>query len=415
MYNMGFGDCFLLSFTYPRKAKKRHLLIDFGSTSKPVGKKTLSTAEIADDIALESGGKLHGIVATHRHRDHMSGFTTNEKGDGPGDVIRKLAPNVVVQPWTEAPDAPRDATAPRPSSETAFTNGLLSAHAVAEALFHEATTSKRLSARAAKQIAFIGEDNIKNKSAIENLATMAPNEYLHAGMRARGLERAFPGVGFDVLGPATPEQHPDIVKQRATNASEYWFQQARASAATREGGLGFAVAKGGAPPRLRWIMRQMDGARSQQLLGIVRALDSAMNNTSLILLMKVGGTRLLFPGDAQGESWAYVLHGKSAKAAKMRDELAQVNVYKVGHHGSLNATPKTLWNGFKNRSGKALVTAMSTKAGVHGESENTKVPRTTLVKALREESTLSATITKDGKSVNEPYVDIEIDLGRGAK
>lgn len=131
--------------------------------------------------------------------------------------------------------------------------------------------------------------------------------------------------------------------------------------------------------------------------------------------MKVGGTRLLFPGDAQGESWAYVLHGKSAKAAKMRDELAQVNVYKVGHHGSLNATPKTLWNGFKNKAGKALVTAMSTKAGVHGESENTKVPRTTLVKALREESTLSATITKDGKSVNEPYVDIEIAFGSGGE
>jgi hypothetical protein len=30
VYNVGFGDCFLLTFHYP--ARDRHLLIDFGST-----------------------------------------------------------------------------------------------------------------------------------------------------------------------------------------------------------------------------------------------------------------------------------------------------------------------------------------------------------------------------------------------
>ena len=32
-YQVGFGDCFLLSFIY--KTVERHVLIDFGSTGKP--------------------------------------------------------------------------------------------------------------------------------------------------------------------------------------------------------------------------------------------------------------------------------------------------------------------------------------------------------------------------------------------
>jgi hypothetical protein len=67
-------------------------------------------------------------------------------------------------------------------------------------------------------------------------------------------------------------------------------------------------------------------------------------------------------------------------------------VYKVGHHGSLNATPKTLWKGFANKGGarKAgrLVSVLSTKGGVHGETEKTAVPRSTLVTALKTNSTL---------------------------
>ena len=37
MYNVGFGDCFLLTFRYPAAAKipERHMLIDFGSSAAP--------------------------------------------------------------------------------------------------------------------------------------------------------------------------------------------------------------------------------------------------------------------------------------------------------------------------------------------------------------------------------------------
>ena len=38
-------------------------------------------------------GKLTGIVATHRHKDHISGFDPQSNGKGPGAVIRGLNPD----------------------------------------------------------------------------------------------------------------------------------------------------------------------------------------------------------------------------------------------------------------------------------------------------------------------------------
>jgi len=128
---------------------------------------------------------------------------------------------------------------------------------------------------------------------------------------------------------------------------------------------------------------------SEQLLEIVTALDSQMNNTSLILLFEVGKKKLLFPGDAQVENWGYAL-GDAPDAKATKALLADVDVYKVGHHGSRNATPKQLfWEGLKKRGpreGERLVTFLSTMPGKHPG-----VPRPSLVDALDQETDLFTT------------------------
>jgi hypothetical protein len=65
------------------------------------------------------------------------------------------------------------------------------------------------------------------------------------------------------------------------------------------------------------------------------ALDNALNNTSLMLMFEVGDQFLLFPGDSQWGTWNLALTTDWS-----RDLLARTTFYKIGHHGSHNATPR---------------------------------------------------------------------------
>jgi hypothetical protein len=152
------------------------------------------------------------------------------------------------------------------------------------------------------------------------------------------------------------------------------------------------------PTHNRWFIRQLRALRGDQMLRMVRILDKCLNNTSVILLLEIGGKKLLFPGDAQIENWEYALHlDKDANLKMLKD----VCFYKVGHHGSRNATPKTLWNNFgtKNPDPKKrgrLQTMVSTMKGKHGSKEShTEVPRSTLVTELMNQSDYVTTEESD--------------------
>jgi glyoxylase-like metal-dependent hydrolase (beta-lactamase superfamily II) len=79
-YDVGFGDCFLLSFRYA--TRERHVLIDFGSFPKPKRKSAGNMVAIAEHIRATCKGRLDAVVATHRHADHISGFATKKNGGG---------------------------------------------------------------------------------------------------------------------------------------------------------------------------------------------------------------------------------------------------------------------------------------------------------------------------------------------
>ena len=75
---------------------------------------------------------------------------------------------------------------------------------------------------------------------------------------------------------------------------------------------------------------------------------------------------------------------------------ADVDLYKVGHHGSLNATPKSLWKGFNKRGNFSkkdrMTSVLSTMAGKHGsEEKRTEVPRKTLVDELKHDTHFHST------------------------
>jgi hypothetical protein len=71
------------------------------------------------------------------------------------------------------------------------------------------------------------------------------------------------------------------------------------------------------------------------LLAAASVLEQSVNNTSLFFVLDVRGVRFLFPGDAQHGAWEHVRSNPAAKKL-----ISSVDFYKVGHHGSHNATPK---------------------------------------------------------------------------
>jgi ribonuclease BN (tRNA processing enzyme) len=412
-YQVGFGDCFLVSFNYGEDGKppSRHVLIDFGSTSLPK-QGGFSLESVAKDIKEQTAGKLTAVVATHRHRDHISGF-----GGNTGRLIADLHPDVVLQPWTEHPLAQPDATSPPAALAGAkgFVGALAAMHDVARFSLQE-IAALRAPKTVKDQIAFLGEDNLANLDAVKTLMGMSGQHvYAYYGSKS-GLEKVLPGVKVHVLGPPTLKQSRAIERQRDEDKDEFWHLQAKASRRAASAGKPLfpraaRVTGSVLPVETRWFLPRVEAVRGDQLLEIVRILDMQMNNTSVILLFEVGTKKLLFPGDAQLENWMYAM--KEAKeASAVRKLLSDVDVYKVGHHGSLNATPKTLWNLFRKKNtdeqGKGrLQTIVSTMTGKHGSVDRgTEVPRSKLVQALKTESTFATTQSLTNRSV--PYLRLEI-------
>lgn len=407
-YQVGFGDCFLLRFTYDNGAR-RHLLIDFGTTSLPDGVPRTRMTDVARHIAQEcsaqAGDRLDVVVASHRHADHISGFATTAAGDGPGDIIRALDPRVVVQPWTEDPDAPTDSLGPALAVGEGRVRNRLAAldamHESAEKIVEMLAAGRlnHLPERIRDRLGFIGEDNVKNLSAVRNLVSMGRKRvYAYHGCDA-GLARTLPGVRTHVLGPPTLAQTETIRKQRSSDPDQFWQLVPKRLAAIAEGKAGDAPSLFPDFPfrrasklltEQRWLAERIDEANGEELLGIVLALDKQMNNTSLILLFQAGSKTLLFPGDAQIENWEYALQSPFAPL------LDTVDLYKVGHHGSRNATPMDMWNRFAKRGGAQkpdrMTSVMSTLPGKHGHLDRkTEVPRESLVDALSRDTDFHST------------------------
>lgn len=446
MYQVGFGDCFVLTFKYAAPLDDgrdvRHVLIDFGSTS-PAGQ-TKDLVPVATAIHEQTKGEIDVVVVSHRHKDHLSGFGTKE---GPLLGMQPGFPKLVVRSWTEHPTLDRAAKGPAavaarkdagPMNEAVgrksaqFVDSLRAAETFAVDL--RTKVQKAASNSLPAELKQLVDDQISNKAAVDRLAAWADNgkgEYLNYGMTSR-IESMVPGIGVRVMGPPTVNQHPQVAKQKSRDPDEFWMIYAgvlknlsakdlvlrdvdpddpgggaptgaaeadeaepavaanQAMTAAIHDAPAASPIKGQQPDPgpVKWLTDRLGRQQVNSLLRIVRVLDDVLNNTSVILLIDVPCAgpeplRLLFGGDAQIENWEYALKD-ATDADKNCDLLRKVDVYKVGHHGSRNATPRTLFNlwqepATKNRPMTAL---MSTKFGVHGKTEATKVPRKTLVAAL---------------------------------
>jgi glyoxylase-like metal-dependent hydrolase (beta-lactamase superfamily II) len=315
MYRVGFGDCFLLSLP-----GDRHVLVDCGVHSRGnIG--TLD--DVVADIARVTRRRLAAIVVSHAHEDHIAGFLRAEA------EFRSFTIGAIWLPWTENPD---DALARALGRRHAALYETLVAYLAARpgAREAEAVLANAAAARG------------RNARALDNLragfGTGARVRYLERGDRLDDAE-GIAGLSVRFLGP--PRDEAFLRKLNPPKAERYlrlgvdgtpsWVDvlEPFGPAASSGGDHGGPVLSEGQRRALREAVELSPDA-------LAFALDQALNNTSLVCLFSYRGRSLLFPGDAQYGSWKGWLDDDN-----VAELLRGVSFYKVAHHGSENATPKT--------------------------------------------------------------------------
>jgi beta-lactamase superfamily II metal-dependent hydrolase len=331
MYNVGFGDCFLLLIPGPERTAK--ILVDCGSHFLGAGPRPVAEVarQIVDDVTEDGRPRIDVVVATHRHQDHVSGFAAA--------VWAEVEVGEVWMPWTEDPeDAAAEAIRERQS-------GLAVAIQGAAETFPEAG---------------IAEDDddleLTRAFALNSLTNEKAMSTLHFGFAGRArrrflsrlqdpLERLqdLPGVTVHVLGPS---RDPEVIAKMQPPSKESFLRLVASGDLEADRSLPFdldwSIPHEDFRADLDFIHLQPGG----QVIGMLRKLnrdgvvltaallEDAVNNTSLMLAFEVGKSLLLFPGDSQWGTWEMLLGD-----ARTKRLLGRTSFYKVGHHGSHNASP----------------------------------------------------------------------------
>lgn len=326
MYNVGFGDSFLVTIPGGEQDRATRMLFDCGSIEAATVQSMSNVVSQIIDDAKDSDGipRISVVVCTHRHKDHVSGF-----GDKSWQSVEV---GEVWMPWTEDPNNPAARKIRNAQSQLALA---LQARLAAGAV--DAITRDRI------------QGIVDNALSLSNESAMRT---LHSGFTGRPVRRflptpkrsessfetdALPGIRIHVLGPS---RDPDIIRDMDPPKGESYLMLSTQVPANTEGYPAPFSKEHEADGSMYSDIASKDlqdiqSASSLDDLGVAVALDKAVNGTSLMIVVEISGTFLLFPGDAQWGTWQAALADD-----EWRDILSKISFYKIGHHGSHNATPK---------------------------------------------------------------------------
>jgi hypothetical protein len=376
MYRTGFGDCFLLSFGPLRSAK--HVLIDFGAHMHG----EIGTMDaIMSDIEDVTKTKIALIVATHAHRDHISGFGKF------ADRFGKFAIGEVWMPWT---DDPKDAAARKLRRKQSALADRLQLHLQLAA---DGGKKDRYYDQAMAALSNLRGNGPSTSALAKGFDTSAAVNYFAAGDHA-GSAGGIAGLSADILGPSRDKSflsrmNPPPQQRYLTTASD--------DIAIVRPFPRYEIAG----PAVALVLDQpiVPPNELKDLLDVARApagrlalvLDSARNNSSLVILFRYKGKTLLFPGDAQWGNWQSWIEGDDAA-----DLLGDVDFFKVAHHGSDNATPVDVVGKLKE---KDLAVMVSTQILPYPT-----IPRMPLIEALEKRSKGNVVVRSDWIPWNDKRV-----------
>ena len=398
MYRQGLGDCFLLSFPCREgaSASEYHLLIDCGVF---LGGDPARVIAAANDIYTLTGGHLDLVVGTHEHWDHLSGFNQAREvfdrfqidnvwlawTEDPNNVTaqglrqergaRLAGLRAAVAQMTDR------AAATSTQEDDAEVEGIrqvlaffgedpgiaagLGAAGQASGQTGRRTTADAMRYLASRHDAAVhycypnrdaphsldGVDGVRvyvfgPPEELKLLKMSDPTQTGHEtyGMTASGVETSFlAAVGMS--GQASPYHQ---VKELCFPFDRYYqipLDEARHPQSDPFFRQHYGFKK---DPANDW--RRIDNDWLNVTSSLALSLDSDTNNTSLVLAFELGepgqGKALLFAADAQvgnwlswqGLSWQVGAANGQAQTVTAADLLKRTAFYKVGHHGSHNAT-----------------------------------------------------------------------------
>jgi beta-lactamase superfamily II metal-dependent hydrolase len=406
MYKVGMGDAFLL--TFPDDGGRRpKVLVDCGyhraSVAPPPMKNVV--ARIIKDVTEADGvPRIDVVIATHRHMDHVYGFESKAWAD--------VEVKEVWMPWTEHP---KDKEAKKIREQQSLGSSKVHDAAKRKSLLGLTPAEREKMEKAM----LLTSNNLVNEKAMTTLHTgfsknvpFALRRYLPEKEGGQTFEtKVLPGVKVHVMGPS---RDLDTILTRDIEEEMYHLVRATTDSADEarppfraEWKLTPSQFKA-ANPHLTLTKRAMGEvvrAGASDEFAAAAKLDWSVNNTSLMLMFEIGKNFLLFPGDAQWGNWGQALN------SDWRELLEKTTFYKVGHHGSHNATPvsfveKVLGNNF-------WAMACTGKTSTFPE-----IPLNTLLTKLREKS--DRVVRSDRRDVPDPtdsnfkrdaknaYVEIEL-------
>jgi hypothetical protein len=362
-YRHGLGDCHLVTLRQ-KSGAPFHVMIDcgliLGADQNAVER--LKTA--VEDIATTTNGFVDVLVATHEHWDHLSGFLDA------GEVFEsgRLRAGEVWLGWTENP---RDALAKKlKKSQAQALAGLQKAAASLKSL--DARTADGVSSL----LGFFGASGKRTTAeALETVRGLGSGEPRYCRPDEEPWTSAkLPGVRIYTLGPPRSET---LIRRLNSSTETYALAEAAFHATVADpqvedhqpfehnhrlplaelgksngdasvlGGFFqrryYGLDLGSAEPDQAW--RRIDGEWLAAAQHYALKLDNATNNTSLVLAIELspGGKVLLFAADAQVGSWLswqdlrWTVGDRTITGPEL---LRRTVFYKVGHHGSHNATLK---------------------------------------------------------------------------
>jgi hypothetical protein len=368
-YCHGLGDCMLLKL--PRKGGGDFwMLIDCGIHSAASGGSQIMR-NVAADIAATTGGRLDVVVGTHEHWDHLSAFLQA------AEAFEGITVGEVWFSWAENPADEQARNLDR------FKGDAAAALAASSIRLSHAAGMDDLAQGVNSLLGFVfGVDGERVRGAREKLRSLGSAvRHFEPGTLAPLPQVA--GVRAYVLGPP---RDPRLLGIEDILSETYAFGGSPVTVAPLANGLGVndgalrvhddpaAPFDGAVGAHLDWLLagrwdadernavffwdhylgaadeqsqdwRRIDNDWLSGSVELALQLDSRTNNSSLVLAFEIEetGRILLFAADAQIGNWmswpSVTFPAEPGKPPVTGDDLVRRTVfYKVGHHGSRNAT-----------------------------------------------------------------------------